>query len=127
MKRHRRRIWPGRPGPGEPHRAVTAAAWRANSLLMTNTQTAWARASFLALAIPVLLAAADTPKAAVDELLAADRAFSAASAKTDVVAGLSAMFADDVVMPVPSGRFAEGKSAAKAALASNADNTGSRI
>ena len=79
------------------------------------------------MAIPVLLAAADSPKAAVDELLAADRAFSAASAKTDVVAGLSAMFADDVVMPVPSGQFAEGKGAATAALASNADNAKSRI
>ena len=94
---------------------------------MTNIQTPWARRSFLALAIPVLLAAADSPKAAVDELLAVDRAFSAASTKTDVVAGLSAMFADDVVMPVPSGQFAEGKSAATAALASNADNAKSRI
>ena len=94
---------------------------------MTNTQTRWARGSFLAVAVPVLLAAADSPKAAVDELLAADRAFSAASAKTDVVAGLSAMFADDVVMPVPSGQFAEGKSAATAALAANADNAKSRI
>ena len=94
---------------------------------MTYIQRPWARRSFLALAIPVLLAAADSPKAAVDELLAADRAFSAASTKTDVVAGLSAMFADDVVMPVPSGQFAEGKSAATAALASNADNAKSRI
>jgi ketosteroid isomerase-like protein len=94
---------------------------------MTNTQTRWARCSFLAAAIPFVLAAADSPKAAVDELLAADRAFSTASAKTDVVAGLSAMFADEVVMPVPSGQFAEGKSAATAALASNADNAKSRI
>ena len=81
----------------------------------------------LAVATPILIAAADSPQAAVDELLAADRAFSAASAKTDVVAGLSAMFADDVVMPVPNGTFAEGKAAASAALAANADNAKSRI
>lgn len=79
------------------------------------------------IAIPFLLAAVGSPKAAVDELLAADRAFSAASAKTDVVTGLSAMFADEVVMPVPSGSFAEGKAAASAALAANADNAKSRI
>ena len=79
------------------------------------------------IAIPFLVAAISSPKAAVDELLAADRAFSAASANTDVVTGLSAMFADDVVMPVPGGSFAEGKAAASAALASNADNAKSRI
>lgn len=41
---------------------------------------------------------AATPREAVDELLAADRAFSAASARTDAVSGLSAMFADDIMM-----------------------------
>jgi ketosteroid isomerase-like protein len=96
-------------------------------LIMRITQTRSCRLALLAAAIPFLIAAADSPQAAVDELLAADRAFSAASAKTDVVAGLSAMFADDVVMPVPSGQFAEGKAAATAALASNADNAKSRV
>ena len=47
-------------------------------------------------ALPVVGAAA-TPQSVVDELLAADRAFSAASAKTDLVSGLTAMFAEDVV------------------------------
>jgi ketosteroid isomerase-like protein len=79
------------------------------------------------MALPFFLGAADSPKAAVDELLAADRAFSTASAKTDVVAGLTAMFADDVVMPAPNGQFAEGKAAASAALAANGDNAKSRI
>jgi len=37
------------------------------------------------------------------------------------------MFADDVVMPVPNGTFAEGRAAASAALAANADNAKSRI
>jgi ketosteroid isomerase-like protein len=95
---------------------------------MTNTQTRRVQLLALAAATPLILAAgADSPKAAVDELLAADRAFSVASAKTDVVTGLSAMFADDVMMPVPAGQFAEGKSAAAAALAANADNAKSRL
>jgi ketosteroid isomerase-like protein len=71
--------------------------------------------------------ASDGPQAVVDELLAADRAFSAASAKTDLVSGLSAMFADDVTMPMPNGQFAEGKAKAVEALRGNPNNTGARI
>ena len=81
----------------------------------------------MSVAMPFVCAAADAPQTAVDELLAADRAFSAAAAKVDVTAGLSAMFADDVVMPTPSGTFAEGKAAAVAALQGNADNATSHI
>ena len=44
-----------------------------------------------------------SPQAAVDELLNADRAFSVASDKTDLVTGISAMFADEVIMPNPAG------------------------
>lgn len=62
-----------------------------------------------------------TPQSVVDELLTADRAFSAASAKTDLVSGLSAMFADDVAMIVP-GRIAQGKAAAVDALRASPDN-----
>jgi ketosteroid isomerase-like protein len=80
----------------------------------------------LAIAMPVLVRAAATPQSAVDELLAADRAFSAASANTDLVAGLAAMFADDVVIPNPPGQFAEGKAAVVAMLRANADNARSR-
>jgi ketosteroid isomerase-like protein len=79
----------------------------------------------LSLALTALALAA-TPQAAVDELLAADRAFSSASAATDLVSGLSAMFADDVVIPNPPGRFAEGKAAVVAGLRANADNAHSR-
>ena len=79
----------------------------------------------MALAMPVLVHAA-TPQSVVDELLAVDRAFSAASAKTDLVAGLTAMFADDVVIPNPPGQFAEGKAAVVAMLRANADNARSR-
>jgi ketosteroid isomerase-like protein len=63
---------------------------------------------------------------AVDELLAADRAFSAASAKTDLVTGISAMFADDVLMPIPRNGFAEGKAKAIETLRSNPDNPKSK-
>jgi ketosteroid isomerase-like protein len=70
--------------------------------------------------------ASGSPQAAVDEVLAADRAFSAASAKTDLLAGLSAMFADDVVIPMPPGQFVNGKAAVVAALKTNADNLTSR-
>ena len=45
----------------------------------------------------VVMRQTTSPQQVADELLAADRAFSAASAKTDLVSGLSAMFADDVV------------------------------
>jgi len=72
-------------------------------------------------------AAAVSPQAAVDGLLAADRAFSAASAKTDVVAGLSPMFADTVVMPGADGQFANGRAAVVNALRRNPDNARSRI
>ena len=83
-------------------------------------------AAFLSLALASVVFGAPTPQAAVDELLAADRAFSAASAKTDVVAGLTAMFADDVVIPMPPGQFVDGKAAVVAALKANADNLTAR-
>lgn len=69
---------------------------------------------------------AATPQAVVDELLGTDRSFSAASAKTDVITGLSAMFADGVIMPTPAGGFAEGKAQAVEALRANPDNAKSR-
>lgn len=68
-----------------------------------------------------------TPQQAADELLAADRAFSAASAGTDMVSGISAMFASDVVLPLPGGKFANGIAAAREALAANPENTGARV
>lgn len=77
-------------------------------------------------AAALLLIAAASPQSAVDELLAADRAFSAASAKTDLVSGLTAMFADDVVIPMPPGQFVDGKTAVAAALRTNADNLTAR-
>jgi len=85
------------------------------------------RAALIAatIAIPIVCFAA-SPQSVVDELLAADRAFSAASANTDLISGLTAMFADDVVIPNPPGQFAEGKAAVVAMLRANADNARSR-
>lgn len=68
--------------------------------------------------------AANSPHTAVNELLAADSAFGAA--RTDVSTALSAMFANDIIMPVPGGRFAEGKAAAIEALRANPDNATAR-
>lgn len=67
-----------------------------------------------------------TPQAEVDALLSADRAFSAAAAKTDLVTSLSAMFDDDVVVPMPGGAFAHGRAEATKALRTNPANATSR-
>jgi len=68
----------------------------------------------------------DSPQAAMDELLATDRAYSAASAKTDLVAGISAMFATDVAMSVPGGKLSASAVEATAALRAVPDNAQSR-
>jgi len=73
------------------------------------------------------VSAALTPQAALDDLLKADRGFSAASAASDLVAGLSEMFADDVVMPIPGRLFAEGKAKVIEALRLVSDNLTARV
>jgi ketosteroid isomerase-like protein len=65
---------------------------------------------------------ATTPKAAVDALLDADRAFSSASGRTELVAGLSAMFAPDIVMPAPPSQLLEGMAKVVEALRSTPDS-----
>jgi ketosteroid isomerase-like protein len=67
------------------------------------------------------------PQTVVDELLAADRAFSVAGAKENVVDALSAMFGDEVVMPLPTGEFARNKPKAIEALGANPDNLKGRV
>lgn len=69
----------------------------------------------------------DSPAAAAEALLAADRAFAVAAADRTTVAALSAMFADDVTMPAPGNVFVQGRAAAVAALKSTADNVSSRV
>lgn len=71
-------------------------------------------------------AASTSPQQVVDDLLAADRAFAAAAANVDTVTALSAMFHDDVVMPLPAGTFARGRDAAVEALRGNPFNPASR-
>lgn len=67
------------------------------------------------------------PRAVVEQLLSVDREFSRRSAGTDLVSGLSAMLADDVVVPAPGGLFIEGKPAAVDALRADARSVGARI
>ena len=76
--------------------------------------------------VPALVTAqGGTPQQIADELLAADRAFAAASAKTDLVSGISAMFAADVAMPAPGG-IAYGADKATDAIRANPANKGAR-
>lgn len=84
-------------------------------------------AGLFLLASPALAAPPATPQQAVDALLAADRAYAAASARSDVISGLGAMFADDVVMPVPGNRFARGAAEVRDYLRSVPDNAKSRL
>jgi hypothetical protein len=81
----------------------------------------------IALFVPALVTAqTPTPQQISDELLAADRAFSAASAKTDLISGVSAMFAADVAMPTPTG-IVYGSQKAIDALRANPANAGARV
>ena len=66
------------------------------------------RALFLAL---LFAAAPATAKSGVDDLLAADRAFAAQSAKLDPVAGITAMLDADIATPVPGKGIVVGKAA----------------
>lgn len=65
------------------------------------------------------------PQQVADELLAADRSFAAASAKTDLITGISAMFTSDVAMPAPGG-YAYGSQNAIDALKANPANVGAK-
>jgi ketosteroid isomerase-like protein len=67
-----------------------------------------------------------TPQHVADELLAADRAFATAGAKTDLVTAISAMFASDVAMPAPGG-YAFGSQKAIEALKANPANAGAKV
>ena len=62
------------------------------------------------------------PQAAVDSLLAVDRAFAVAAADTNAVTGLAAMFAPDVFLRAPGDYLTEGKDRAIEALRMNPAN-----
>jgi hypothetical protein len=67
-----------------------------------------------------------TPQDAVAQLLAADRAFGAAGAKTTLIPALTAMFAPDVIMQGPGGMM-RGIAAATEALKTNPANTTAKL
>jgi ketosteroid isomerase-like protein len=77
--------------------------------------------------VALTLTQAPSPQSAVDELLATDRAFAAAAATTTVIPALTAMFADDIVLPTPKATFVYGKAQAKDVLETNPANARSRI
>ena len=77
------------------------------------------RTLLLALLFVAAPAAARSPQQALDDLLAADRAFAAGSAKLDPVAGVTAMLDDDAAMPQPGKGLLVGKPAIVAALEAN--------
>ena len=84
------------------------------------------------LAAALLPAAAAAQQKEVDDLLAADRAYAVASAKTEIVAGLTPMFSRRVVMPVPAtpttrAKIAEGIDQVVEALKSNKANEGAKL
>lgn len=71
--------------------------------------------AMMVMAVPAA-AQQTTPAAAADELLAIDRSFAEASARTNAVDGISAMFARDVAMPQPDASFTRTRDQAIAAL-----------
>lgn len=96
----------------------------------TDRHPAWLAIIGLAVSTALPLAQSRppvTPQQLVDELLAVDRAFSADSGKTTVVSGLAPMFAEEVMMPTPTGTFAKGKTAVIEALGANPDNATGRV
>jgi ketosteroid isomerase-like protein len=72
-------------------------------------------------------AAQPSPGTEGETLLAAEKGFAAAAAKTDVVTALTAMFAPDVIMPGPPGTLHRGLAAVTASLRSNPDNLEGRV
>lgn len=69
------------------------------------------RALLLALFVVAAPAAAQDHKVTLEELLAADRTFAAASARSEPIPGITAMLDDDVVMPLPGKGIIQGKAA----------------
>lgn len=86
--------------------------------------------AMLLLLLPIHFALSAAPPdrgAAVESLLAADRAFAAAAADTEMADALAAMFAPEVMMQVPGpALFAEGREAAREALRATPGNAGAR-
>jgi ketosteroid isomerase-like protein len=67
-----------------------------------------------------------TPREAVNGLLAADNAFADAARRMSTADALAAMFAEDVIAPVPGNVYVQGKDKVVEALRANPDNLDSR-
>jgi hypothetical protein len=78
-----------------------------------------AAGAFVAIAMP---AHAQDARTLASQLIAADRAFSNAGAKANIVDAISPMLAENAVMPTPKLDFAIGKSAVVEALKANPAN-----
>jgi ketosteroid isomerase-like protein len=92
---------------------------------MTSTTTVLAMA--IVITGVTVATAQESPRAAAEALLAADKGFSSAAAAVDAVSGLAAMFARDVIMPGPPGTLHRGIAAVTASLRANADNVEGRV
>jgi hypothetical protein len=68
-----------------------------------------------------------TPQTVVDSLLAADRAFAADARQRTPAEIITSLLADTAIVPLPTGTFARGKDAARAALAANPDQTSGHL
>jgi ketosteroid isomerase-like protein len=79
------------------------------------------------LAFPVGSGFSRAQETEVDGLLDADRTFSRMASGKSAVDAISAMFADDVMLPVPGNAFAEGKARAIEAFKANPDNLTARV
>ncbi len=75
---------------------------------------------------PGAAAGSTSPASAVAALIATDQRFSEAARSVDVVTGLTAMMADDVIVPLPPGRWVEGVADVRAALAEVPENRTAR-
>ena len=67
-----------------------------------------------------------TPRAAVDELVNADRMFAASAKHLSTADALAAMFAEGVTAPAPGNVYVQGKAKVLDALRANKDNLDSR-
>lgn len=72
-------------------------------------------------------AQSQTPQAAGDALLAADRAFASTAAGLDIVPALTAMFAPGVIYPGPGGKLYRGVDEVTASLSANPDNADGHV
>lgn len=84
-------------------------------------------ALLLSLAAAAIGARQASPRAALDDLLIADVAFAAAATTRDLPTALGAMFAPDVVLPVPGLGFANSRDEALAALRRDSLNASSKV